>query len=386
MYRPYFAMAILLTLPAMALRLTGAHVSHTMEAALFGLAILGAAFLLSWAAEVAQKDISQSLAVAILALIAVLPEYAVDLYFAWTAAKDPAYGHYATANMTGANRLLVGFGWPLIVLIFAFRSRRGTNVKLEPSHRTEIAFLGLATLYSIWIPIKGRLDLFDTFFLLLIFAGYVFRISGAAHHEPELLGPAKWIGDMPAVRRRVVASSMFVFSGTVIFMSAEPFAEALVAAGKGWGVDEFLLVQWLAPLASEAPEFIIAAIWTWRGDAEAGLGALVSSKVNQWTLLVGTIPLVYSFSLGHVGALTLDTVQTHELWLTTAQSLFAVAILANLSLSWYGATLLFSLFAVQLVFAEIRMQVSAIYVALALLVVTRDRVHYPAVIRALFRN
>lgn len=386
MYRPYFAMAILLTLPAMVLRLTGAHVSHTLEAALFGLAILGAAFLLSWAAEVAQKDISQSLAVAILALIAVLPEYAVDLYFAWTAAKDPAYGHYATANMTGANRLLVGFGWPLIVLIFAFRSRRGTNVKLEPSHRTEIAFLGLATLYSIWIPIKGRLDLFDTFFLLLIFAGYVFRISGAAHHEPELLGPAKWIGDMPAFRRRVVASLMFVFSGTVIFMSAEPFAEALVAAGKGWGIDEFLLVQWLAPLASEAPEFIVAAIWTWRGDAEAGLGALVSSKVNQWTLLVGTIPLVYSFSLGHVGALTLDTVQTHELWLTTAQSLFAVAILANLSLSWYGATLLFSLFAVQLVFAEIRMQVSAIYVALALLVVARDRVHYPAVIRALFKN
>ena len=40
--------------------------------------IVGAAFLLSWAAEVFQLDVSQALALALLALIAVLPEYAVD--------------------------------------------------------------------------------------------------------------------------------------------------------------------------------------------------------------------------------------------------------------------------------------------------------------------
>ena len=38
--------------------------------------------MLSWAAEVAQLDISAGLAIAILALIAVLPEYAVDFVFA----------------------------------------------------------------------------------------------------------------------------------------------------------------------------------------------------------------------------------------------------------------------------------------------------------------
>jgi len=385
--RTWFVLSILMTVPAMAVRLTGTHIAPTLEAALFGLAILGAAFMLSWAAEVAQMDIAQSLAVAILALIAVLPEYAVDLYFAWMAAKDPTYGHYATANMTGANRLLVGFGWPVIVLIAWMRSRsKFIGVKLEQSHRTEVAFLGLATVYSIWIPIKGRLDLFDMFFLLLIFTGYVVRISGVAHHEPELLGPAKWVGEMPVLRRRTMAILMFVFSGAVIFLSAERFAESLVAAGKGWGIDEFLLVQWLAPLASEAPEFIVAAIWTWRGDAEAGLGALVSSKVNQWTLLVGTIPLVYSISLGHIGSLALDTVQKHELWLTSAQSLFAVAILANLSLAWYGAGLLLVLFLAQLVYPDIRMEVSAIYVALALLVFVRDRRHLPAVLRAIYKS
>src|SRR5882762_387817 len=51
-------------------------------ALLFGLAIIGAAFMMSWAAEVAQLDISAGLAIAVLAFIAVLPEYAVSLVFA----------------------------------------------------------------------------------------------------------------------------------------------------------------------------------------------------------------------------------------------------------------------------------------------------------------
>jgi cation:H+ antiporter len=75
-------------------------------------------------------------------------------------------------------------------------------------------------------------------------------------------------------------------------------------------------------------------------------------------------------------------VQEHELWLTAAQSLLAVAILANLSLSWYGAIVLFVLFAVQLVFEGLRMQVSAIYVVLAVLLAIRDRKSYPLLLRA----
>ena len=376
----YLALATLLTLPGLVLRLTGTHPPPLMSAFVFGMAVLGAAFLLSWAAEVAQKDISQALAVAFLALIAVLPEYAVDMYFAWTAAEHPEYGHYATANMTGANRLLVGFGWPVIVLLYAFYYRR-KSVKLEPAHRSEILFLGLATIYSVVIPLKGTLSLVDTFFLVSIFAMYAWRAAKAESHEPDLVGPAKWIGEMPAPRRRSVAISLFLFSGTVIFLAAEPFAESLVAVGRELQIDEFLLVQWLAPLASEAPEFIIAILWTLRGDAESGLAALVSSKVNQWTLLMGTIPLVFSLALGHPGALALDLRQEHEIWLTAAQSLFAVAILANLSLSWYGAVALLVLFLSQLLFENIRMPLSAVYVALAVLLMIRDRKHYPALLR-----
>src|SRR5438034_1138590 len=94
-----------------------------LEIALWsGSGIFGAAFLLSWTSEVAQLDITRALALAFLALIAVLPEYAVDVYFAWRAGQDPTYTAYATANMTGGNRLLIGVGWATGVFALWLRS------------------------------------------------------------------------------------------------------------------------------------------------------------------------------------------------------------------------------------------------------------------------
>ena len=83
--------AALVALPAPVLRLlevTGAahfDIPHAVEAVIFGLGIFAAATLLAWASEVAETEVSAGLALVVLALIAVLPEYAVDLYFAWTA-------------------------------------------------------------------------------------------------------------------------------------------------------------------------------------------------------------------------------------------------------------------------------------------------------------
>src|SRR5690242_1149345 len=105
-----------------------------------GIGIFGAAFLLSWASELAQLDMPQALALAFLALVAVLPEYAVDMYFAWMAGKDPQYTAYATANMTGANRLLIGVGWAAVVFAVWLKTRKH-KIELDRSHRTEIVYL-----------------------------------------------------------------------------------------------------------------------------------------------------------------------------------------------------------------------------------------------------
>lgn len=79
------------------------------------------------------------------------------------------------------------------------------------------------------------------------------------------------------------------------------------------------------------------------------LGTLISSKVNQWTLLVGTIPIVFALSATTSDGLPIDLQQRYELLITAAQSLFAVAILLDLSITLYGAFGLLSLFLVQFV-------------------------------------
>ncbi len=307
---------------------------------------MGAAYILSVACEVAQLDIPRSLSIALIAILAVLPEYAVDFYFAWAAAHNPVYAHYAVANMTGANRLLIGFGWAFVVVLYWFKARR--SIDLHVGYMLEVRYLLLATLYSFFIPLKGRIDLLDAVVLVGLFVLYIREAYKAPMEEPHLVGACARIGALPKFWRRAVVIFSFLFAGAAILSATEPFAESLIALGKSWGIDEFILVQWLAPLASESPEIMVATVFALRGNPVEGLGALISSKVNQWTLLVGTLPVVYSISGGRPMALPMDARQVEEVTLTAAQSLFAAVLLGNLRLSFTEAAVLFFLFATQL--------------------------------------
>jgi cation:H+ antiporter len=249
--------------------------------------------------------------------------------------------------MTGANRLLIGFMWPLIVELYWFKTRNRELV-LEPRRSVELVYLSLATLYSFVIPLKGTISLLDTVVLIAIFVAYAWRIAQGGVDEVEVEGPAAAIAKLRPPVRRTAAIAMFLYSATIILAAAEPFAESLIATGRELGVDEFILVQWLAPFASEAPEASIACVLTLRGDAQAGMGAMVSSKINQWTLLIGTMAIAYGASAGSPVAIPLNDRQQGEIMLTAAQSLFAVAVLSNLRLSLGEAAALFVLFTTQL--------------------------------------
>src|SRR5690242_21805962 len=124
-------LCVALTVPALVLRLGGVHLPAAFGLLAFGAAVVAASFLLAWAAEAARLDISGPLAIAILAVIAVLPEYAVDLYFSYTAGHNPDNVQYAAANMTGSNRLLLGLGWPVVVItsLWVASRRSGRSVR-----------------------------------------------------------------------------------------------------------------------------------------------------------------------------------------------------------------------------------------------------------------
>jgi cation:H+ antiporter len=162
------------------------------------------------------------------------------------------------------------------------------------------------------------------------------------------VGPSAYIGSLPKRARRIANYAGFVVAAGVILLCAEPFAEAIIELGAAIGVSEFLLVKWIAPTASEAPELLVATLFAWRLASRTGLGALISSKVNQWTLLVGTLPIVFSIFAGMLHGLPLDTVQRVELFVTAAQSVFAVAIVASRTVSRGEAWVMLGLFVAQL--------------------------------------
>ncbi len=338
----------------------------TASTVLPGLAIFGAAALLSWGAELAQLEISQALAIAGLALVAVLPEYAVDMYLAWQAARQPAYAAYATANMTGANRLLIGLGWSTVLFAYWLATKRPA-ITLKPQHRLEIVTLLLATCYAFVIPWKRTLSLVDTACFIGLFVLYLRRAAQTEVEEPGLAGPPERLALLPRAWRRAVTLLLFLLPACAIFLAAQPFADGLLQNARRLGIEEFILIQWVAPLASEAPEFIVAVIFALRSKPAAGLSTLISSKVNQWTLLVGLLPLVYAMSAGHVQPMHLDGRQCEEMFLTAAQSFLALVMLANLSFGLGEALLLIGLFLLQFVFPTpvVRMGLAVLYLVIA---------------------
>jgi cation:H+ antiporter len=391
---PLFA-ALVLPVPWLVVRFGGLATTPPFVAVLTGLAILGAAFLLSWAAELLQIEVSQALALAVLALIAVLPEYAVDAVFAYEAGRDPlvAQQGYAVANMTGGNRLLIGLGWSSVVLLAWWRHGAHT-VELHAGQALEVAVLLVATLYALLLPLNSELGLVNTAVLLALFLAYTWATTRAPTEEPELVGPAARLGQFQTRARRAVTAGLFAYAAAAIFLAAEPFAASLVATGSQLGIDEFLLVQWLAPLASEAPEFVVALLFVWRGQAAAGISTLVSSKVNQWTLLIATLPLVFSLGAGRIEGMPLVPRQQHELWLTAAQSLFAIVLIADGTMRHWEAGALLVPFVVQLALppslgpVDVRMVFTIGYVGAAVvLLLEPERRHtllaLPRVVRAL---
>ena len=339
----------------------GENIAPVTAVLVAGFAILGAAFLLVWAAETAEKDVPQAFAIAVLAVLAVAPEYAVDALYAWeVGAGSSQAANLAVANMTGANRILIGLGWSGIALFTIYCAKRTADpavesrsgvladvVTLDRGISTEITFLLVATAFAFFISLSGGIGPLDILFLVRLFALYILIIRGDVEETEEHVGVPAYFQQYPKLPRIVIVFFGFAFSGAIIFTAVHPFAEGLERLGLEYGIPEFFMIQWLAPLASESPELIVVAYPVNKARSTAGFNALISSKLNQWTLLIGTLAVVYSISAGAVGTLPFDSKQAAEIWITAAQSFFAIAILANFEISTREAIALLVLFVTQ---------------------------------------
>ena len=337
--------------------------------------MLLSAFLVAWGAEAAQFLISQGLALAILAWLQTLPEFAVEAVIAWEAGRNPERAHLAIANLTGAIRLLLGLGWPMIYFVFAWSaSRRGdpahAPIKLQREHAIEVIGLIPPLLYFVVIVWKQTISWLDAVVLLALYVVYLLVLLRNPPHSVEELGDAavvsRWAYQQRGWRQKAAIGALFAGGGFLLYVTAHPFLESMLAVAGLLGVSQFVLVQWVAPFLSEFPEKVSAFLWARRvTHAPMALMNMVSSNINQWTVLAAMIPLVYGYShYHHTGTwadFRFDAAQRLEIILTLLQTGLGVVLLANMEFDWFDATALFALWAVQFFVPHLREEVSVAY-------------------------
>jgi cation:H+ antiporter len=340
--------------------------------------ILLSAFVIAWGAEAAQFLISQGLALAILAWLQTMPEFAVEAVIAWQAGKDPSKTHLAIANFTGSLRLLVGLGWPMIYFVAAAFRRKFISIQLEDEHSIEIFGLLLPIVYFTFIWWKGTLTLWDAFPLTACYLAYLWvlwKIPPRESNEEALddLGviPRKALA-LPPMQRNIAIWLLFVVGGVLLYFSAHPFLDSMLAVAGALGVSTFVFVQWVAPFLSEFPEKLSAFYWARRvSTANVALMNMVSSNINQWSILSAMIPVLFVISAGKLQPLVFDGMQRQEILLTILQSFLGFLLLLNLQLKLHEAVILFVFWFVQFVFPAWREVMIYVYLGWCLIEIVR---------------
>jgi cation:H+ antiporter len=337
--------------------------------------ILLSAFLVAWGAEAAQFLMSQGLALAILAWLQTLPEFAVEAVIAWDAGRDPERAHLAIANLTGAIRLLLGLGWPMIYFVFVVAGRRHGGarlpaIKLETEHAVEVLGLVPPLLYFLVILVKRSIGWIDALVLLALYAAYLWVLMRNPPKQEETLDDAprvsQWAYRQRGWRRSGAITGLFLVGGSLLYVTAHPFLESMLAVAGIFGISQFFLVQWVAPFLSEFPEFVSTFNWARRvRQAPMALMNIVSSNINQWTVLAAMIPLVYGYShLHHHGTwadFTFDPAQRIEIVLTLLQTALGILLLANMEFDWLDASTLLVLWLAQFLVPHWREEVAIAY-------------------------
>jgi cation:H+ antiporter len=238
--------------------------------------------------------------------------------------------------------------------------------------------MGLAAplLYVGVIAWKGSLTVYDGAGLILLYAAYLLILSRMPPEDPET------IEDLEAIPRKIVTSprrlriaiisGLFLFGGILIYVAAEPFLASLLALSVAVGIPAFVFIQWVAPVVSEFPEMASTFYWARSVDrAPMALMNMVSSNINQWTLLTAMLPIIFSISMGSITPILFDQKQRIELLLTLGQAVVGMIFLLNMRLAWYEAAIMFVFFWIPFVNASWAGPVTVLYFAWAALEVGR---------------
>jgi cation:H+ antiporter len=326
-----------------------------------GVGLIGASFMLAWAADAGEAVFHGGLVLAAIALVAVLPEFVIETRFAYIGQTE-----LVTANLTGATRLLLT-GATALPLVVAFIARRrgqpAASFQLAPTRRLELGILLIAAIFAVQIVARGSLTVVDGTILVALYILYARRVQGSPEEEPAVLGVPAGLLSLPPQYRRPSIAALIVVAAAVVVTVANPFADALLATGTSLGFDPYLLIQSVVPVATEAPEFVIVAVLVANRRPAQGLALFLASSVSQWTLAMGALPIAY-LAGGGGPSLPLGANEQIEMGFTIALTLFAVAALVSLRPERADAALIVGVLALQFVYPSAFMHVAGAFVLL----------------------
>ena len=326
-----------------------------------GIGVIAASFLLGWAADAGEAVFSGGAVLAVIALVTVLPEFVIELRFAYT-----QQAQLVTANLTGATRLLLTGATALPLAVAFTAHRRGRPVasfELATTRRLELGILLIAATFAIQIVAFGALTLVDGVILIALYVLYARRIRGTPEEEPATLGVPAGLVSLPLRYRRPAIAALVVAAAAVVVTIANPFADALLVSGTALGMDPYYLIQSVVPVASEAPEFVVVAVLVANRRPAQGLAVFLASSVSQWTLAFGALPFAY-WAGGGGSSIPLLATEQYQVGFTIALTLFAVAALVTLRPERVDCALAAGLVAIQLIYPTALVHVAATFVLL----------------------
>ena len=350
--------------------------------------IIFAAVLIGYGAEVLELVLPSGVALAIVALLQISPEFFVEWATVKKAAFDPAFLHNAMANLYGANKLLVGFGPPLVFFVYYFFSptKKENYIKFHAikSYSVFVMIFGIA--YNFIIYLKNSLMWYDSIVLIAIYFGSVFFIGRMELHYSKLKPSAQEdgpeledsaveklihkfviVGEKVNAYRAYIASFIFLATGGALLVGfAEEFLECLLHAATAAGVSTFIFIGYVAPFMSEFPEKLVAIGYAMKGHADTAMVNFLSSILAQLTLLTAMVPLAYSYYKGTPTGIVFDAVQSQELLLVIAMMLYSLMLFLDLKFTIRETIMALGLFIWQFVMPESRDTVTKVYFVLFL--------------------
>jgi cation:H+ antiporter len=380
-WRRQVAVAALCALAGLGVHAAGPIVPVPLAAIGLGVGVLGASFMLAWAADAGEAVFSGGLVLAAVALVGVLPEFIIEVHFAFTQQAE-----LVTANLTGATRLLLtcAVALPLLVTLHKRGEDRDDEpIQLAGPRRLELGLLLVVAVFAIQVIVRGSLTVFDGVVLLALYIWYARRVQGTPDEEPAVVGVAAGLMSLPQRFRRPAVAALLLAAAAVVLTIANPFTRALLDTGTSLGMDPYLLIQSVVPAATEAPELVVVTVLVANRRPAQGLALLLAASVSQWTLGMGSLPIAYLAGGGGLG-LPLAGREQIELGFTTALTFFVVAALATLRPDRADAVLIAVVFVTQLIYPTPFVRFAAGFVLLVfavdLLVARRRRL--PPILRA----